>query len=149
MHVAQPDQRVWIKKPLLRTGSRGSGEYREVGWPEALDRVASRLAEIRERYGAGAVINLGGSGACRGALHNTGRLAERFGNRRREEVIYNTIDTFLDSGDRAKAEEHYTLAREHGFKGDEEMLQSILEIDIVLNTKGLISWLHRLKKQGL
>ena len=42
-----------------------------------------------------------------------------------------------------------TRAREHGFKGGEDALQSILEIDIVLNTKGLISWLQRLKKQGL
>jgi glyoxylase-like metal-dependent hydrolase (beta-lactamase superfamily II) len=35
----------------------------------------------------------------------------------------------------------------HGFQGDEEALQSILEIDIVLNAKGLVSWLQRLKKQ--
>ena len=42
-----------------------------------------------------------------------------------------------------------TRAREHGFKGGEDALQSILEIDIVLNTKGLISWLQRLKKQEL
>lgn len=40
-------------------------------------------------------------------------------------------------------------AREHGFSGDDETLQSILEIDILLNTKGLISWLQRRKKQGL
>jgi glyoxylase-like metal-dependent hydrolase (beta-lactamase superfamily II) len=42
-----------------------------------------------------------------------------------------------------------TRARDHGFEGGEEMLQSILEIDIVLNTKGLVSWLQRLKKQGM
>jgi glyoxylase-like metal-dependent hydrolase (beta-lactamase superfamily II) len=42
-----------------------------------------------------------------------------------------------------------TRAREHGFEGDDEALHFILEIDIVLNTKGLISWLHRLKKQGM
>jgi len=42
-----------------------------------------------------------------------------------------------------------TGAREHGFQGDDEALQSILEIDIVLNTKGLVSWLQRLKKQGM
>ena len=41
------------------------------------------------------------------------------------------------------------LARAHGFNGGEEALQSILEIDILLNTKGLVSWLQRLKKQGL
>lgn len=40
-------------------------------------------------------------------------------------------------------------ARAHGFKGDDDTLQAILEIDIVLNTKGLVSWLQRLKKQGL
>jgi glyoxylase-like metal-dependent hydrolase (beta-lactamase superfamily II) len=40
-------------------------------------------------------------------------------------------------------------ARDHGFQGDDEMLQSILEIDIVLNSKGLMSWLQRLKKQGM
>jgi glyoxylase-like metal-dependent hydrolase (beta-lactamase superfamily II) len=40
-------------------------------------------------------------------------------------------------------------ARDHGFEGDEEALQSVLEIDIVLNTKGLVSWLQRLKKQGM
>ncbi len=42
-----------------------------------------------------------------------------------------------------------TLAREHGFSGDDDALQAILEIDIGLNTKGLFSWLQRLKKQGL
>lgn len=40
-------------------------------------------------------------------------------------------------------------AREHGFQGDAAELQSILEIDILLNTQGLVSWLQRLKKQGL
>jgi glyoxylase-like metal-dependent hydrolase (beta-lactamase superfamily II) len=39
--------------------------------------------------------------------------------------------------------------REHGFQGTDEVLHSILEIDIVLNTKGLVFWLQRLKKQGM
>ncbi len=42
-----------------------------------------------------------------------------------------------------------TAARAHGFKGDDDALQAILEIDIVLNTQGLVSWLQRLKKQGM
>lgn len=41
-----------------------------------------------------------------------------------------------------------SLARAHGYQGDDEALHSILEIDIVLNAKGLVSWLQRLKKQG-
>jgi anaerobic dimethyl sulfoxide reductase subunit A len=67
-----------LRKPLLRTGPRGSGEFREAEWPEALDLVAGRLKEIRERHGAASVLHTGESGSTRGALHNTGRLASRF-----------------------------------------------------------------------
>jgi anaerobic dimethyl sulfoxide reductase subunit A len=67
-----------LKKPLVRNGPRGSGGFREVEWPEALDLVATRLAEIKSRYGQEAILHLGGSGAPRGALHNTNRLAKRF-----------------------------------------------------------------------
>ena len=36
----------------------------------------------------------------------------------------------------------------HGYKGDEDAMRSVLEIDTVLNAQGLVSWLQRLKKQG-
>ncbi|MDH5621233.1 MAG: MBL fold metallo-hydrolase [Gammaproteobacteria bacterium] len=38
-------------------------------------------------------------------------------------------------------------ARSHGYRGDDETLHAILEIDIELNAKGLVSWLQRLKRQ--
>ena len=41
------------------------------------------------------------------------------------------------------------LAMAHGYQGSDEALRFILEVDIVLNSKGLVSWLQRLKKQGL
>lgn len=37
---------------------------------------------------------------------------------------------------------------EHGFKGDRDAIWSILEIDIVLNAQGLVSWLQRLEKNN-
>ncbi len=40
-------------------------------------------------------------------------------------------------------------ARDHGFSGSDEALHSILENDIALNTQGLVSWIQRLKKQGM
>lgn len=40
-----------------------------------------------------------------------------------------------------------TRLREHGYKGDEDSMHSILDVDIVLNSKGLVSWLQRLKKK--
>jgi len=67
-----------LTQPLVRSGPRGSGEFRPASWPEALDIVAERLSAIKARYGAEAVLRLGGSGSCRGALHNTWRLAARF-----------------------------------------------------------------------
>ena len=67
-----------LKKPLLRDGPRGSGQFRETEWPQALDLVANRLAEIKARYGARPILRLGGSGSCRGALHNTELLTARF-----------------------------------------------------------------------
>ena len=38
-----------VLSPLLRTGPKGSGQFREVGWDEALDVVVERLAAIRAR----------------------------------------------------------------------------------------------------
>ncbi len=67
-----------LTTPLLRRGPRGSADFRPVSWSDALDIVADRLANIKERHGAEAILDLGGSGACRGALHNTSRLTSRF-----------------------------------------------------------------------
>jgi len=36
-----------LRKPLLRTGARGTGEFREIEWDEALRIVTERLAHIR------------------------------------------------------------------------------------------------------
>jgi anaerobic dimethyl sulfoxide reductase subunit A len=67
-----------LRQPLIRTGERGSGMFREVGWEEALSYVAERLDAIRATYGPRSVIRLGGSGACKAAFHHTGLLSCRF-----------------------------------------------------------------------
>jgi anaerobic dimethyl sulfoxide reductase subunit A len=67
-----------LTKPLIRTGPRGSGEFREASWNEALDLVAEKIAEVKEKHGNEAILNLGGSGAIMSVLHNTKRLANRF-----------------------------------------------------------------------
>lgn len=35
---------------------------------------------------------------------------------------------------------------EHGFKGDSDTIRSVIEIDVVLNSAGLVSWLDRLDR---
>ncbi|MCK5670652.1 molybdopterin-dependent oxidoreductase [Candidatus Bathyarchaeota archaeon] len=45
-----------LTSPLIRTGPRGSGEFREASWDEALDMVADRLKTIKEEHGMESVI---------------------------------------------------------------------------------------------
>ncbi len=44
-----------LKHPLIRTGARGSGEFRRATWEEALDHAAAKLREVAESYGPEAV----------------------------------------------------------------------------------------------
>ncbi len=46
MHQYSPAK---LTKPLLRVGERGSGEFREIEWDEALDLAESWLREVRAR----------------------------------------------------------------------------------------------------
>ncbi|WP_258084246.1 molybdopterin-dependent oxidoreductase [Thermococcus thermotolerans] len=45
-----------IKNPLIRTGERGSGEFRETDWDEAIGLVARKLREAIEEYGSESVL---------------------------------------------------------------------------------------------
>jgi len=49
VNLLNDDQRV--KSPLIRTGPRGAGQWREATWEEALDYVAEKLKEIKEKHG--------------------------------------------------------------------------------------------------
>lgn len=40
-----------LKKPLIRTGPRGAGQWREASWEEALDYVAEKIKQIKDTYG--------------------------------------------------------------------------------------------------
>lgn len=68
-----------LKKPLLRTGPRGSGQFRDISWDEALDRTRDGLLSCMEGYGARSLLSLSSAGST-GALHNTETLTRRFLN---------------------------------------------------------------------
>jgi thiosulfate reductase/polysulfide reductase chain A len=42
--------------PMIRTGPRGSGQWKRATWDEALDFVASKLREIIDRHGARSIV---------------------------------------------------------------------------------------------
>lgn len=70
-----------IARPMVRAGAKGSGQWREVSWDEALDLIAERLRGIKERSGAEAILpyHYGGSNGwlTEGALAT--RLFRRLG----------------------------------------------------------------------
>ena len=46
---------------LKRVGERGEGRWERIDWEQAMDEIASKLADIREREGPEALATLGGS----------------------------------------------------------------------------------------
>lgn len=64
---------------MIRTGERGSSDFREASWDEALTLVSRRLGEIRTKHGAASTLNLSSAGST-GALHGTEALTARFLN---------------------------------------------------------------------
>ncbi len=53
MNTYDPDR---VLTPLIRVGKRGEGKFREASWEEALDLVASKMTEIKNKYGAEAMV---------------------------------------------------------------------------------------------
>ena len=44
-----------ILYPLMRVGERGSGVWKRISWDEAIDKIAAKLKEIIDAYGAEAI----------------------------------------------------------------------------------------------
>jgi thiosulfate reductase/polysulfide reductase chain A len=53
MNTYDPDR---VLTPLIRVGERGSGQFREASWDEALDLTASRMQGIKDKYGPEAMV---------------------------------------------------------------------------------------------
>ena len=60
--------------PMLRVGERGEGRFRRASWDEALDHVARKMLEIKDRYGPTALLDQGYAGASYGVLHKSDQI---------------------------------------------------------------------------
>jgi len=68
-----------LKYPLKRVGERGEGKWQRISWDEALDTIAAKLLEVKEKYGPRSVKIMSASSSHVGIL--MGRLmAARFAN---------------------------------------------------------------------
>lgn len=78
--VYSPDR---IKYPMKRVGERGSGKWERISWDEALDTIASKLKETKEKYGPRAVMAKFGGSSTVGNLGGrliAGRFASLWGD---------------------------------------------------------------------
>ncbi|HEX4979878.1 MAG TPA: molybdopterin-dependent oxidoreductase [Acidimicrobiales bacterium] len=51
-----------LLKPLKRAGKRGEGRWEEISWDQALDEIATKIADIRTKHGPKAFAVVPGSG---------------------------------------------------------------------------------------
>lgn len=49
------DHPLRLTHPLRRTGPRGSGQWEQISWPDALECIRDNLDRIRQKHGAGSV----------------------------------------------------------------------------------------------
>jgi anaerobic selenocysteine-containing dehydrogenase len=73
-----------IHHPMVRTGDKGSGEFRRISWDEALELVVGRIRETIARSGPEAILPYA-YGGSNGALTDVGpdfRLFRRLGTSR-------------------------------------------------------------------
>jgi anaerobic selenocysteine-containing dehydrogenase len=87
--IHHPDR---LTHPLLRTGPKGSGQFRRIGWNEALDRVAAAFTDITARHGAAAVWPYYFAGTM-GLVQRDGinRLRHVMGYSRQQATICSTV----------------------------------------------------------
>ncbi len=50
-----------LNYPMKRAGARGEAKWTRISWEQAMDEIATKLKDIRDRYGPEAVLVLGGS----------------------------------------------------------------------------------------
>ncbi|MGA8830553.1 MAG: molybdopterin oxidoreductase family protein [Desulfomonilaceae bacterium] len=61
-----------LTSPLLRTGRKGSGQFRRIPWPEAITRISTRWREIIAKNGAEAILPYSYSGTMGIVQRNAG-----------------------------------------------------------------------------
>ena len=85
-----------LTRPLIRTGPKGSGQFREAGWDEALDRVAREFADSTAKHGAASVWPYYFAGTM-GLVQRDGinRLRHVMGYSRQHSTICSTV---MESG---------------------------------------------------
>ena len=77
-----------LTTPLLRTGAKGAGEFREISWDDAISHISHRWREIIDRYGGEAILPASYAGTMGLLQRNAGdALFHKLGASRLERTL--------------------------------------------------------------
>jgi anaerobic selenocysteine-containing dehydrogenase len=80
-----------LTKPLLRTGAKGAGEFKEISWDEAINHIKERWEKIIEEHGAQAILPYSYAGTMGLVQRNIGEaFFHRLGASRLQRTICST-----------------------------------------------------------
>lgn len=60
--------------PMLRVGARGEGRFKRVSWDEALDLIARKMVELKQKYGPTAILDQAYAGTSYCVLHKSDQI---------------------------------------------------------------------------
>lgn len=77
-----------ISRPLLRTGPKGTGQFRPVSWDEAIEHIAGRWRNLTDQYGAECILPFSYAGTMGLVQRNAGHpFFHRLGASRLDRTI--------------------------------------------------------------
>jgi anaerobic dimethyl sulfoxide reductase subunit A len=60
--------------PMGRVGKRGEGKFKRISWEEALEYVADKMIDLKNKYGSTALLDQSYAGASYGVLHKSDQI---------------------------------------------------------------------------
>jgi anaerobic dimethyl sulfoxide reductase subunit A len=60
--------------PMMRVGERGEGKFKRVSWDQALDHIAKKMIELKQKYGPTAILDQAYAGTSYGVLHKSDQI---------------------------------------------------------------------------
>ncbi len=65
--------------PMLRVGERGEGKFKRISWDQALDHIATKMVQLKEKYGPTAILDQSYAGSTCGVLHKSDQIGGLLG----------------------------------------------------------------------
>lgn len=71
LRIYSPERLLY---PMIRVGERGEGKFKRASWNEALNLIAHKMVELKQRYGPTAILDQSYAGSSWGVLHKSDQI---------------------------------------------------------------------------